>query len=316
MSTSWEVYKKNAPKEREIGLSTLSREALMKELFQRETAEMFPLHVYPVELHHYIQELTERMHIPKEFVGLFLMAAGGAAMGSYYMAEAHSQRTYPAVWGCAIGESSSGKTFAMDQLFEPFEALELEYMQDNLDDYDDRKRSADVQNQSVDYSDFEEKQIIFKKGTFPAFLQKALKSNPKGVILYKEELVTLMAEFNKKNNEDFEPFLLEDDQSFQRSRAVLHHEFAAHAGGPEELGDDVEDLLHDLRREADPQDRRRKLLYVTSAGAQALERMNTAVEAAQKHMLAPLSAADQKVFLHLLAQLVAGHEASEEGAQP
>jgi DNA-binding MarR family transcriptional regulator len=71
-----------------------------------------------------------------------------------------------------------------------------------------------------------------------------------------------------------------------------------------------------VRREADPQDRRRKLLYVTSAGAQALERMNTAVEAAQKHMLAPLSAADQKVFLRLLAQLVAGHEASEEGAQP
>ena len=69
-----------------------------------------------------------------------------------------------------------------------------------------------------------------------------------------------------------------------------------------------------VRREADPQDRRRKLLFVTSAGAQALERMNTAVEAAQKQMLAPLSAADQKMFLRLLAQLVAGHEASDAGS--
>lgn len=209
MSENWEVYKKNATKEREIGLSTLSREAMMKELFQRDAADTFPLHVFPVELHHYIQELVERMHIPKEFVGLFLMAAGGAAMGSYYMAEAHTQRTYPAIWACAVGETSSGKTFAMDQLFAPFEDLELEYMQENLDDYQDRKRSAELQGEQTDFSDFEEKQLIFKKGTFPAFLQKALKSNPKGVILYKEEIITLMAEFNKKNNEDFEPFLLE-----------------------------------------------------------------------------------------------------------
>ena len=66
-----------------------------------------------------------------------------------------------------------------------------------------------------------------------------------------------------------------------------------------------------VRREADPQDRRRKLLYLTAAGGRALAAMNTAVEAAQDQMLAPLSAADQKVFLRLLAQLVAGHEASE-----
>lgn len=64
-----------------------------------------------------------------------------------------------------------------------------------------------------------------------------------------------------------------------------------------------------VRREADPQDRRRKLLFVTPAGAAALERMNAAVEAAQAAMLQPLSAADQKVFMRLLAQLVAGHEA-------
>lgn len=209
MTDNWEVYKKTATERDEIGASTLSREAMMKELFRRETAEMFPLHVYPLELHAYIQELVGKMHIPKEFVGLFLMAAGSAAMGSYYMAEAHTQRTFPAVWACAVGETSSGKTFAMDQIFEPFEQLEMEYMGENLDDYQDRKRSADLQGEETDFSDYEEKQLIFKKGTFPAFLQKALKSNPKGVVLYKEEIITLMAEFNKKNNEDFEPFLLE-----------------------------------------------------------------------------------------------------------
>jgi len=65
-----------------------------------------------------------------------------------------------------------------------------------------------------------------------------------------------------------------------------------------------------VRREADPQDRRRKPLFVTPDGHAALKAMTEAVKQAQANMLAPLSPADQKTFMHLLAQLVAGHEAS------
>lgn len=63
-----------------------------------------------------------------------------------------------------------------------------------------------------------------------------------------------------------------------------------------------------VRREADTQDRRRKLLFVTPEGAAALAGMNAAVAQAQRNMLAPLAAKDQEVFMRLLAQLVAGHE--------
>ncbi len=63
-----------------------------------------------------------------------------------------------------------------------------------------------------------------------------------------------------------------------------------------------------VRREADTQDRRRKLLFVTPEGAAALAGMTTAVEQAQRNMLVPLAAKDQDVFMRLLAQLVAGHE--------
>jgi len=65
-----------------------------------------------------------------------------------------------------------------------------------------------------------------------------------------------------------------------------------------------------VRREADANDRRRKLLYVTGEGAAALERMNAAVERAQQNMLAPLAPQERESFMRLLAQLVAGHEAS------
>ena len=65
-----------------------------------------------------------------------------------------------------------------------------------------------------------------------------------------------------------------------------------------------------VRREADAKDRRRKLLYITPEGARALQGMNAAVELAQQNILRPLSASDQKTFMRLLAQLVAGHEQS------
>lgn len=207
---SWEIYKKKSrADELENGTSTLTREQLMKELFKRERMEEFPLDVFPLDLHHYIQELTERLHIPRSFVGLFMLASGGAAVGSYYLAEAHTQRTFPAIWACAVGETSSGKTFCMDRLFEVFESIDMEMAGDNQEDYQSRTNAGQMAGDEADYDTYEEKTIIFKKGTFPAFLQKALKSNPKGVILWKEEIITLMAEFQKKNNEDFEPFLLE-----------------------------------------------------------------------------------------------------------
>ena len=71
-----------------------------------------------------------------------------------------------------------------------------------------------------------------------------------------------------------------------------------------------------VRREADAQDRRRKLLYITPEGASALQAMNDAVARAQNKILAPLAPQDQTTFMRLLAQLVAGHEqsAQAEGA--
>ena len=66
-----------------------------------------------------------------------------------------------------------------------------------------------------------------------------------------------------------------------------------------------------VRRESDPMDRRRKLLFVTPQGKAALQAMNAAVAQAQINMLAPLSATDQKTFMRLLAQLVAGHESTD-----
>lgn len=64
-----------------------------------------------------------------------------------------------------------------------------------------------------------------------------------------------------------------------------------------------------LRRDADPQDKRRKLLSLTPAGEQMVATMKTAVAQVQNRITAPLSGAEAQELTRLLAKLIAGHEA-------
>jgi DNA-binding MarR family transcriptional regulator len=66
-----------------------------------------------------------------------------------------------------------------------------------------------------------------------------------------------------------------------------------------------------VRREADPQDRRRKLLWVTPQGALAAQQMKRAVAKAQARILAPLPADERGQLIALLDKLVAGHESAD-----
>jgi DNA-binding MarR family transcriptional regulator len=63
-----------------------------------------------------------------------------------------------------------------------------------------------------------------------------------------------------------------------------------------------------VRREADPSDKRRKLLWVTPEGEKVALQMKRAVSRVQSRLLGPLDAAERKQFGALLGKLIAGHE--------
>jgi len=63
-----------------------------------------------------------------------------------------------------------------------------------------------------------------------------------------------------------------------------------------------------VRREADPADKRRKLLWVTDEGQKVALRMKRAVQKVQTRLLGPLSEAEGKQLGMLLGKLIAGHD--------
>ncbi len=63
-----------------------------------------------------------------------------------------------------------------------------------------------------------------------------------------------------------------------------------------------------VMREADPLDKRRKLLWITPEGEQVALKMKRAVIRAQQRIVSPLNAREREQLAALLAKLVAGHE--------
>ena len=63
-----------------------------------------------------------------------------------------------------------------------------------------------------------------------------------------------------------------------------------------------------VRRQADPLDKRRKLLWTTAEGAKVVLQMKRAVSRAQKRIVSPLTPDERVQFAALLGKLVAGHE--------
>jgi DNA-binding MarR family transcriptional regulator len=65
-----------------------------------------------------------------------------------------------------------------------------------------------------------------------------------------------------------------------------------------------------IRREPDAHDRRRKLLWVTAEGEEAVRQMKRVVARVQTRILGPLDAKEREQLLGLLGKLVSGHEAA------
>lgn len=62
-----------------------------------------------------------------------------------------------------------------------------------------------------------------------------------------------------------------------------------------------------VKREADPSDKRRKLLWITPEGEKVALQMKRAASRAQQRILSPLSVEERTQFSQLLSKLVAGH---------
>lgn len=98
---------------------TLSDDDLLEEIVKRQVNNPFPMDVFPSKIHDWIQFLTVTIQLEPCFVGLSMLEAASIAIGSALRGKMGIMVEKVSLYGCLVGYTSSGKSFALDMCMKP-----------------------------------------------------------------------------------------------------------------------------------------------------------------------------------------------------
>jgi len=162
----------------------------------------FPTDVFPKKLQRIAQEFTAALQYHQDYVGLAMLTALSAAIGTGAKVKVRNLHTEPAIlWAVLVGKPGTGKTHIINHLFNPF--IELDNANFNL-----------YERQLEEYENTETKatkptffSAVLRDFTFEAMAESS-KINPNGCIVLSDEILSLTGNFNKFNKGSDEPYYL------------------------------------------------------------------------------------------------------------
>ncbi|HRU83623.1 MAG TPA: DUF3987 domain-containing protein [Candidatus Cloacimonas sp.] len=167
-------------------------------------AHRFPLEVFPDKLQRIAQEFTDTLQFHPDYIGLTLLTALSAAIGTGASVKVRNMHTEPAIiWAVLVGKPGTSKTHIINHLFEPFNMIDnknYERYEQELKEYED----ADTDTKRKKPKFF---QSVLRDFTFEA-LAESSKINKNGCIVLSDEILSLTGNFNKFNKGSDEPYYL------------------------------------------------------------------------------------------------------------
>lgn len=160
-------------------LATASEEELRAELELRNYKNPFPLHVFNDKIKPFLDALHKEYDLPRSFIGLTLLTAYSAAIGTcYHLRVKKIGSIYLPIWACLEGISSSGKSLVMNQVLKPLNEKQAEY-----DEEGER-----VKLNTGEYPD-KLKQLIYRDSHVQTLIRTVMTDNPKGIIKDADEIL-------------------------------------------------------------------------------------------------------------------------------
>jgi len=162
----------------------------------------FPTYVFPERLQRIAQEFTTTLQYHQDYVGLAMLTALSAAMGTGVKVKVRNMHTEPAIiWSVLVGKPGTGKTHIINHLFNPFIKLDdanFNRYEQNIEEYENAEGKG---NKPSFYS------AVLRDFTFEA-LAESSKINPNGCMILSDEILSLTGNFNKFNKGSDEPYYL------------------------------------------------------------------------------------------------------------
>lgn len=161
----------------------------------------FPSEVFPDKLQAIAQEYSKALQFHPDHVGLAMLTALSAAIGTKAKVQVRNMHTEPAIiWAVLVGKPGDAKTHIINHLFKPFSVLDDQ----RYDLYEKEAELYDMESKGRKPTYF---QSVLRDFTFEA-LAESSKHNPKGCIVLSDEILSLTGNFNKFNKGSDEPYYL------------------------------------------------------------------------------------------------------------
>lgn len=174
----------------------------------------FPLEIFPTEIRNIIDALEAYESYNVDFTAASFLTVFAAAMGNTWSARfTTSWISRPIIYIVLVGSPSCGKTPPLQQAVAPLLNLNSEYdlaYCKEMDAYRKWERMSVKQREkhslSMEMSMPQRKSHVVVDSTVEALIG-ALRDNPRGVLVYRDEIDSLLSNFNRYNGSDEGYFL-------------------------------------------------------------------------------------------------------------
>lgn len=190
----------------------------------KKEVQKFPIEVFPKQLQSILKELHETKGVPIDFYAAGMLSVFSSVIGNtFHVQDLNNYHQISSLYLSIIGNSSIGKSPALKWCLRPFYKLEKKFQQE----FDE----AVVQENMV------KKDILLTDATIES-INYLLSKNPKGLLLYKDELVGWLSSMTRYSNSSDVNYYLEIwSGNFAKSNRIgrttnyIHSPFLGILGG-------------------------------------------------------------------------------------
>ncbi|WP_375580585.1 DUF3987 domain-containing protein [Marivirga tractuosa] len=161
---------------------------------EKENRYEYPIESFPDEIQQLILEMKEKLDTPVSFTGSTILTAFSTAIGSSMYVKTALGKTHLSLWTCLVGISSSGKSIASNELFQPFYEIQ--------NDLDNEREESELRMNENDRERAKFKQVMYSDGSVPTLIKELLKPNPKGILFDTDEILIWINGLNSYGKND------------------------------------------------------------------------------------------------------------------
>lgn len=188
-----------------------------KVLRKSNTVLPFPADAFPLKIQEIMGEFQKSFQLPIDYFGLGILTTAASVIGNAYVLEfKYGHLVPPIIYAALVGPSSIGKTPALKKCLAPIYKLEANYYKDyqkKLAEWEEEKATCKKDEQPPKPI---AEEIIINDATTEA-IKKALGNNPKGLLLFQDELIAWINSLNQyRSGSDTEFWLSNWNNAFAK----------------------------------------------------------------------------------------------------